>query len=152
MQFIVIVSLSKDVNAKMCNIKRTSAQDPINFDADPDPGSALEKMDLDPGYFLQDLVNFLTKQKFSILSNFFCSFLFIYFNMVYMFIYFLLNVYISLLLIVQILVQRVKKFFCSCSQLIFCPLAPNPWIRIFLRIRIQTQKAKILRIQRDPKH
>ena len=33
-----------------------------------------------------------------------------------------------------------------------CPLAPNPWIRIFLRIRIQTQKTKILRIQRDPKH
>ncbi len=31
----------------------TSAQDPFNFDADPDPdpGSALEKMDPDPGHF-----------------------------------------------------------------------------------------------------
>ena len=25
-----------------------SSQDPFNFDADPDPGSALEKMDPDP--------------------------------------------------------------------------------------------------------
>ena len=40
------------------NIKIT-AQDPFNFDADPDPGSALEKMDPDtnPGH----LLNFLTK-------------------------------------------------------------------------------------------
>ena len=30
--------------------------------------------------------------------------------------------------------------------LIFCPLDPNPWIRIFLRIRIQ--EAKMLQIQR----
>ena len=29
----------------------TSAQDPFNFDADPDPGTALEKMDPDPGHF-----------------------------------------------------------------------------------------------------
>ena len=36
-------------------------------------------------------------------------------------------------------------FFCS-FWLIFCPLDPDPWIRIFLRIRIQ--EAKILRIQR----
>ena len=27
-----------------------SAQDPFNFDADPDPGSAMEKMDSDPGH------------------------------------------------------------------------------------------------------
>ena len=27
-----------------------SAQDPFEFDADPDPGSALEKMDPDPGH------------------------------------------------------------------------------------------------------
>ena len=35
----------------------TSAQDPINFDADPDPESVLKKMDLDPdpdpGYFFK---------------------------------------------------------------------------------------------------
>ena len=29
----------------------TNAQDSFNFDADPDPGSALEKMDPDPGQF-----------------------------------------------------------------------------------------------------
>ena len=27
-----------------------SAKDPYNFDADPDPGSALKKMDPDPGH------------------------------------------------------------------------------------------------------
>ena len=32
--------------------------------------------------------------------------------------------------------------------MIFCPLDPDPWIRIFLRIRIRIQEAKILRIQR----
>ena len=33
----------------------SSAQDPINFDADPDPGpgSALKKMDPDPGHFFK---------------------------------------------------------------------------------------------------
>ena len=35
--------------------------------------------------------------------------------------------------------------FCCSFWLIFCPLDPDPWIRIFLRIRIQ--EAKILRIQ-----
>ena len=45
---------------------------------------------------------------------------------------------------VQILVARRKKvFFCS-FWLIFYPLDPDPWICIFLRIRIQ--EAKILRI------
>ena len=40
----------------------------------------------------------------------------------------------------------VKKF-CFCSfWLIFYPLDPDPWIHIFLSIRIQ--EAKILRIQR----
>ena len=48
---------------------------------------------------------------------------------------------------VQICVLGVKKFFCI-FWLIFHPLDPDPdpWIRIFLRIRIQ--EAKILRIQR----
>ena len=46
---------------------------------------------------------------------------------------------------VQIWVLGVKKFFFS-FWLIFYPLDPDPWIRIFLRIRIQ--EAKILRIQR----
>ena len=44
----------------------------------------------------------------------------------------------------QILVLGVKEFFFSV-WLIFYPLDPDPWIRIFLRIRIQ--KAKILRIR-----
>ena len=52
---------------------------------------------------------------------------------------------ISLFLIVQTWVWRVKFLFCS-FWLIFCPLDPDPWIRIFLRILIQ--EAKILRIQR----
>ena len=30
-----------------------SAQDPFKFDADPDPGSALKKMDPDPGHFFK---------------------------------------------------------------------------------------------------
>ena len=38
-------------------------------------------------------------------------------------------------------------FFCSFC-LIFCPLDPDPWIRIFLQIWIQIKEAKILRIQR----
>ena len=39
-----------------------------------------------------------------------------------------------------------SKFFFYSFWLIFCPLDPDLWIRIFLRIRIQ--EAKILRIQR----
>ena len=37
----------------------STGQDPINFDADPDPGSELEKMDPDPNpeIFLQFLVD-----------------------------------------------------------------------------------------------
>ena len=122
MQFIVIVSLSKDVNAKMCNIKRTSAQDPINFDADPDPGSALEKNGSGSRLLLTRFSEFFNKAK---IFNFvlFCLLIFVYnFNMVYMFIYFLLNVYISLLLIVQILVQRVKKFFLQLQLVDILPL------------------------------
>ena len=46
----------------------------------------------------------------------------------------------SLFSIVQIRGLRVNNFFCS-FWLIFCPLDPDPWIRILLRIRIQ--KAKI---------
>jgi len=52
---------------------------------------------------------------------------------------------ISLFSKVQIWVSEVKNFFCS-FWLIFYPLDPDPWIRIFLRIRIQ--EAKMLRIQR----
>ena len=32
---------------------QSSAKDPFNFDADPDPGSALDKMDPDPGHFFK---------------------------------------------------------------------------------------------------
>ena len=52
---------------------------------------------------------------------------------------------ISLFSIVQIWVLRFNFFFCS-FWLIFCPLDPDPWIRIFLRNRIRIQEAKILRI------
>ena len=52
-----------------------------------------------------------------------------------------------------LLEQKVFSFSFS-FWLIFCPLDPNSWILIFLRIRIQ--EAKIFRIQRirnpDPKH
>ena len=39
----------------MRNNIRASAQDPCNFDTDPNPGSALEKMDpdSDPGFFFR---------------------------------------------------------------------------------------------------
>ena len=40
---------------------------------------------------------------------------------------------------------RVKKFF--LVWLMFCLLGPDPWIRLFLRIRIRIQEAKILRIK-----
>ena len=40
-----------------------------------------------------------------------------------------------------------KSFFCS-FWLIFFLLDQDPWIRIFLRIQIRIQEAKILRIQR----
>ena len=39
-----------------------------------------------------------------------------------------------------------QSIFFFSFWLIFCPLDPDPWIRIFLRIRIQ--EAKIFRIQR----
>ena len=41
--------------------------------------------------------------------------------------------------------ESKKVFFCS-FWLISCPLNPDPWIRMILRIRIQ--EAKILQIQR----
>ena len=52
------------------------------------------------------------------------------------------NIYNIFFFEVQSWVLGVKKFF----LLIFYPLDPDPWIRIFLRIRIQ--EAKILLIQR----
>ena len=33
---------------RLFSVPLTSAKDPVNFDADPEPGSALEKMDPDP--------------------------------------------------------------------------------------------------------
>ena len=92
----------------------------------------------DPGYFLKIYWIFLTKQNFKI-----C--------LIFLLIFMLNEPFrnqeifsISLFSIVQIWVLRVKlkkKSF----WLIFCPLDPDTWIRIFLRIRIQ--EAKILRIQ-----
>ena len=49
------------MHSKMKSRLKGSAQDPINFYADPDPGSALKKMDPDPnpdpdpdpGYFFK---------------------------------------------------------------------------------------------------
>ena len=43
---------------------------------------------------------------------------------------------------------RSKKSLFLQFWLIFYPLYPDPWIRIFLRIRIRIQETKILRIQR----
>ena len=53
---------------------------------------------------------------------------------------------ISLFTEIQIWVLGLKKFFFCSFWLIFYALDPDPWIRIFLLIRIQ--EAKILRIQR----
>ena len=51
-----------------------SAKDSFNFDADPDLGSALKKLDLDQVYFQKKILNFLTKQIFK-----FCFIFFAYF-------------------------------------------------------------------------
>ena len=53
---------------------------------------------------------------------------------------------ISLFTIVQICGWRVKQCFLLKILVDILPLDPDPWIRIFLRIRIQ--ELKILRIQR----
>ena len=42
-------------NTNLFDILNTCAQDPFNFDLDPDPGSALEKMDPDPGSALEKM-------------------------------------------------------------------------------------------------
>ena len=47
---------------------------------------------------------------------------------------------ISLFLSSDLGFMRKKRFFCS-FWLIFYPLDPDPWIRIFLQIRIQEAKA-----------
>ena len=46
-------NLPKKSSEKYCSLvdEKSSAQDPFHFNADPDPGSAMEKMDPDPGYF-----------------------------------------------------------------------------------------------------
>ena len=54
---------------------------------------------------------------------------------------------ISLFSKVQIWGLGVKKFFCS-FWLLFYPLDPGPWIRIFLQIRIRAD----LSTDPDPKH
>ena len=106
---------------------QSSAQDPINFDADPDPGSVLKKnrsgSGSKSGYFFSLIFMLKLDEPFRNQEIFI----------------------ISLFLIVQIWVLRVDLFCCS-FWLIFCPLDSDPLIRIFLRIRIQ--EAKILRIQR----
>ena len=45
-------------------------------------------------------------------------------------------------------VLGVKSYFFTVFLLIFCPLDPDPWICIFLRIRIRIQDVKMLRIFR----
>ena len=122
----------------------TSAYDPFNFDADPDPGSWIRTgkkidPDPDPGHFCKIYWNFLTKQNFQIFAFIF-SFIFILkldepFRNEEIFIIFFKSSDLG-----------VKKFFFLSFWLIFYPLDPDPWIRIFLRIRIQ--EAKILWIQR----
>ena len=110
--------------------------DPDWKEIDPDP---------DPDYFFKIYWIFLTKQNFQI-----CFLIcFAYF-------------YDIILIILDWIIQKSGKFynlsffnstdfgfksklFSLQFLLIFCPLGPDPWIRIFLRIRIL--KAKILQIQ-----
>ena len=96
----------------------------------------LKKKDPDPGYFFKIYWIFITKNNFQIG----------FFSLI-----FILNPFrneetfiIFRFLKVQIWVLEVKKGFLCSFWLIFYPL--DPWIRIFLRIRIQ--ETKILRIQR----
>ena len=51
---------------------------PFNFDADPDPGSALEKNGSGSRSFLQDLLNYFNRKNFQIFR--FISFAYFYPN------------------------------------------------------------------------
>ena len=108
-----------------------SALDPFDFDADP--GSTREKMNPDLGHFFK-------------IYWFFARFFFTYFHSKTW--WPIQKSGISLFSIVQIWGLRVKKVFLCSFWLILCPLDPDTWICIFLRILIWIQEAKILRIQR----
>ena len=100
---------------------------------DPDP---------DPGYFFKIYWIFLTKQNFEI----FCLIFFAYF---YVKTWWTIqksgNFYNLTFFNSSDLGFESKIIFLCSFWLIFCPLDPDPWIQIFLRIRIQ--EAKILRIR-----
>ena len=108
-----------------------------------DPGSALEKMDPDPGYFFKIYWVFFNKAEFS--NYFLLNFFFAYFYAK------LYKAFRNQEMFIISLFQWFKFGFgvniLLCSfWLIFCSLDPDPGSRIFLRIRIQ--EAKIFRIQR----
>ena len=72
--FSIVSSLVNDGFQISNNTLFNNAQDPFNFDADPDsdPGSALEKNGSGFRSFLKDLLNFLTKNNFKIFfANFY---------------------------------------------------------------------------------
>ena len=91
-----------------------------------------KKMNPDPDYFSKIHRIFLTRQNFQIFCLIFLLKLYKPFTSQGIFI-------ISLFSLVQIWVQKVTIKFCS-FWLIFCPLHLDPWIRIFLRIRILDAK------------
>ena len=94
---------------------------------------------MDPGYFFKIYWIFLTKQNFKIFCLIFLLKLGEPFRNQ--------NKFYNLAFFNSSDLGFESKIFCCCSfWLIFCPLDPDPRIRIFFRIRIQ--KAKILRIQR----
>jgi len=103
-------------------------------------------MDPDPGHFFKIYWIFLSKNNYQI----FCYIFFAYFySKTWWTIQKWGNFYnLSFFSKVQNWVLGVKKLFVFFSIFwsIFYPLDLDPWIRIFLRIRIQ--EAKILRIQR----
>ena len=98
-------------------------------------------MDPDPGHFFKIHWIFWTKDNFQI----FCYFFFVYFYPNTWWTIQTWGYFYNLFSKVQSRFIVIKKFFFCSFWLIFYLLEQDPWISIFLRIRIQ--EAKILRIQ-----
>ena len=116
-----------------------------------DPGSPLEKIDPNPGHSFKIYWIFFNKAEFW----HFLSYFFAYFYAETWWTIQKVGNFYNLTYSVQIWVLRLNQFFLQ-FWLIFYPLDPDPWIRIFLWIQICIQEAKILWIQwiriPDPKH
>jgi len=99
------------------------------------------KMDLDPGNFFRIYWIFLTK-----IISIFCFIFFVFLSQNLINNSEMRNFYnLSFFKSSELGFRSKKVFFCS-FWVIFYPLDPHPWIRIFFWIRIRIQEAKILRI------